>query len=509
MTRPRRFSILAIGVCGLLVTAALGTAIGLATTKGAPPRDRARPPLAETAGDLQARSVVRISTSYRSSDYYQPWQMSAEGNLQGSGCVIEGNRILTGAHVVADSMFVQVRKSGDPGKYAADVEFVGHDTELAVLRVRDASFFRDAPPLPIGELPRRRDKVEVYGYPEGGDELSVTEGVVSRIEVTEYAHSGRSLLTFQTDAAINPGSSGGPVIKDGRIAGVSFQKRTDAENVGYAVPAPLIARFLEDIRDGSYDGVPELGIEWDAIENRAKREYLGVRPGLTGVRVFRVLYGSSAWGLLKEGDVLLSLDGVPIADDGSTTARRGERVLFTHLLTRLQLGQAAHLGVLRDGQEISVAVPMKPPRSLVPGPFYGVRPRFYVFAGLVFTPLTRNYLENWTDEADIPVDLEAIFELGRPSPERQEVVIISHVLPDAVNEGYHESGNLVVATVNRMKIGKLADVVEALRHPQGRFHIIETESGLLIVLDAAEVERSQAAIIARYGLPGDRSPDLR
>jgi S1-C subfamily serine protease len=483
--------------------------VSFAAQSAAAGRTPSQPPPADSPADLLARSVVRISTSYRSPDYYQPWQMSAEGNLSGSGCVIAGNRILTGAHVVADSMFVQVRKSGDPVKYVAEVEFVGNDTELAVLRVKDPAFFKDTTPLAVGELPRRRDKVEVYGYPEGGDELSVTEGVVSRIEVTEYAHSGRSLLTFQTDAALNPGSSGGPVIKDGKIAGVSFQKRTDAENVGYAVPGPLIERFLDDVRDGSYQGIPELGIEWDALENRAKREYLGMRPGQTGIRVFRVVYGSSAWGLLEPGDVLLSVEGVPIADDGSAPSRRGERVLFTHLLARLQVGQTAHLSVLRRGQDVALAVPLAPPHTLVPGPFYGVRPRFYVFAGLVFTPLTRNYLETWTDTGDIPVELHALFELGQPSQERREVVVISHVLPDAVNEGYHEYGNLVVASVNRRRIGSLADVIEALRHPDGRFHIVETESGVLIVLDAAEAERSQTAILERYGLTADRSADLR
>lgn len=489
---------------GLLASATL---LSLGATSAAA-RESGQPQAGESTADAIARSVVKITTTFRSPDYYQPWQMSAEGSLAASGCIIEGNRILTNAHVVADSVFVQVRKSGDPRKYAAQVEFVGHDTELAVLRVEDAAFFRDTPPLPLGDLPRRRGKVEVYGYPEGGDELSVTEGVVSRIEVTEYTHSGRSFLTFQTDAAINAGNSGGPMIENGKIVGVSFQKITDAENVGYAVPAPLVARFLDDIRDGTYHGIPDLGIQWDALENRAKRESLGMRPDLTGIRISRVVYESSGWGLLKEGDILLTLEGSPIADDGTAPFRKGERVLFTHLLTRLQVGQPAHLGILRDGKELALAVPLKPPSVLVPGPFYGVRPRYFVFAGLVFTLLTRNYLETWTDSADIPTDLHYLFAMGLPTQERGEVVVISHVLPDAVNEGYHEYGNLVVAAINGKKIGRLSDVVLALSHPLGRFHVIVTEPGWLIVLDAAEAQRANSSIIARYGLPADRSPDL-
>jgi S1-C subfamily serine protease len=477
------------------------------------PSPRATPPPESDAHDAHtdaiARSVVKIYTTYRQPDFYQPWQMGAEGNLSGSGTIIEGRRILTNAHVVANSVFVQVRKSGDAARYAAEVEFIGNDTELAVLRVRDARFFDDAPPLPLGELPRRRDKVEVYGYPEGGDELSVTEGVVSRVEVTEYTHSGRSLLTFQTDAAINPGNSGGPIVKDAKVVGVSFQTMTDAQNVAYAVPAPLIARFLEDIRDDTYHGIPDLGVRWDAVENRAKREYLRMKPAVGGIRVSAVAFDSSASGRLQPDDILLAVEDARLADDGTVALRRGERVLFTHLISRMQVGQQARLTILRNGDESTLPVVLKPSTALVPGPFYGVRPSFYVYAGLVFTPLTRNYLETWEDYKDVPTELKSLVEEGLPTPERRQVVLISHVLADPVNEGYHEYGNLVVRTINGRRIGSLPDVIDAVRHPKDGFHIIETESRLLIVLDADETRKASPQILARYGLPADRSPDLR
>jgi S1-C subfamily serine protease len=478
-----------------------------------PSASPAPPPLddgqGEAPSDATARSVVKIYTTYRQPDFYQPWQMAAEGSLSGSGCIIEGRRVLTNAHVVANSVFVQVRKSGDPGRYAAEVEFIGNDTELAVLRVRDKAFFEDAPPLPLGELPRRRDKVEVYGYPEGGDELSVTEGVVSRVEVTEYTHSGRSLLTFQTDAAINPGNSGGPIMKDGKVVGVSFQVLTEAQNVAFAVPAPLIARFLEDVQDGTYHGVPDLGIRWDSVENYAKREYLRMKQGVGGIRISEVVFDSSAHGKLKPDDILLAVGGSAIADDGTLALRRGERVLFTHLVSRMQVGQEVALTVLRDGKEMVLPVVLRPPSALVPGPSYGVRPSYYVYAGLVFTPLTRNYIETWEDYKDVPTELKSLTEEGLPTPERRQVVVISHVLADPVNEGYHEYGNLVVATINGKRIGSLRDVVEAFRQPQNGFHVIQTESRLLLVIDAEEAREASPQILARYGLPADRSPDLR
>src|SRR4029079_13182777 len=102
-------------------------------------------------------------------------------------------------------------KAGEPQKYRARVEFVAHDCELAVLTVDDPEFFQGVKPLKLGELPRQRDKIAAYGFPAGGDDLSITEGTVSRVELTRYTHSDLDLLAVQTNAAITPGNSGGPV----------------------------------------------------------------------------------------------------------------------------------------------------------------------------------------------------------------------------------------------------------------------------------------------------------
>lgn len=89
---------------------------------------------------------------------------------------------------------------------------VAHECDLALLSVEDESFFNDLKPLDImSDLPQLQDPVLVLGYPEGGDTVSFTQGVVSRIEVLSYVHSYNDLLALQIDAAINPGNSGGPV----------------------------------------------------------------------------------------------------------------------------------------------------------------------------------------------------------------------------------------------------------------------------------------------------------
>src|SRR5581483_1915504 len=202
--------------------------------------------------DPLRKSVVKLFTVTRKPDYYQPWSFGYQRTSGGSGCIVEGRRILTNAHVVTNAVFVQALKPGDVKKYTARVEWVSHDEELALLTVDDAGFFDDTLSVQWGGLPFRQDTVRVYGFPIGGNELSITEGVVSRIECITYTHSRRQLLALQTDAAFNPGNSGGPVFMDGKLVGVAFQahEKTTAQSIGYVVPMPVIEHFRREADTG-------------------------------------------------------------------------------------------------------------------------------------------------------------------------------------------------------------------------------------------------------------------
>ncbi|MGD9208724.1 MAG: trypsin-like peptidase domain-containing protein, partial [Syntrophobacterales bacterium] len=80
-------------------------------------------------------SVVKIYTVYNTYDYDRPWQMKGQDSCSGSGTIIDGKRILTNAHVVADHTFIQVRRAGDAKRYTAEVEVVAHSCDLAILKV--------------------------------------------------------------------------------------------------------------------------------------------------------------------------------------------------------------------------------------------------------------------------------------------------------------------------------------------------------------------------------------
>ena len=457
-------------------------------------------------------AVVKIYTIYNRYDYDEPWQMLGQQRRSGSGCIISGRRILTNAHVVGDQTFIQVRRKGMAKKYTAQVEIVAHECDLAILRVDDNSFFSGIKAVQIGGLVELRDQVAVYGFPKGGDKLCITEGVVSRVEHSEYTHSGASLLTCQIDAAINPGSSGGPVIKDDKIVGVAFEAGR-GQNIGYMVPVPIINHFLEDIKDGKYDGIPGIGIFAQEMENPDIRRKFGMTEKQTGVLVDRIFPDSPARSALKSGDIILSIDGKDIENDGTIEFRKGERTSWAYLIQNKYFNDTVQMKILRENEILNIEIKLTKPLNfgqLVPYERYDVAPTYYILGGLVFEPLTLNYLKTWGKSWDDnpPSNLLSYFLYGEPTEERREIVVLVKVLADEINVGYHGRENRVISYVNGEKISTMKDLVRAAEGHKGKYHTIVDEQGYRIVLDRNKVDENGQRILKRYRINSDRSRDL-
>ncbi|MCA8949141.1 MAG: trypsin-like peptidase domain-containing protein [Planctomycetes bacterium] len=454
--------------------------------------------------------VVRVYSTYQDPDHECPWQSLAPRGSNGSGVVTGPGEILTGAHVIANATFVQVQKPSDPTKVVARVTSVSHDADLALLRVDDPAFTRGMRAVQIGDLPHLRDEVQVVGYPIGGEEVSITEGVVSRIEVQRYEHSQRHLLAVTVDAAINSGNSGGPVFAGRKVVGIAIQSMPDAENIGDMVPATIIKRFLAAARRGEDRvEVPGFGFTTQPLENPALRRHLGMTGRDSGVLITAVQYGSSAWGTLQVGDVLLEVDGMRVANNGTVQYRDRFRCQFDVAVSDHSIGDTLRARILRDRKRIAVKFEARPMCWLVPRIEFEQLPTWFLFGGLVFQRLTAELLrvwgDNWWDKA--PKELLHLYSSGVRRADRQEIIVLAHVLADAVNVGYEPFVNDVVVEVNGTGPANMAEFVRLLEAAQGDVSI-RLSSGAIVLLPAVDAWAANARIAARYQLPGDRSRDL-
>src|SRR5213082_2137863 len=219
------------------------------------------------------KSLVRITATSIEPDYRAPWNAGALQRGVGAGFVITGNRIVTNAHVVANSRYVTVERDGDPNKYPATVQFIANDCDLALITVSAPDFFKNMLPLKFGGIPALESTVSAYGYPIGGERMSVTTGITSRIDFQLYTHSSIDQhLAIQISAQINPGNSGGPVMQNAKVVGVAFQGYSGdvAQGVAYMVPTPVIRRFLTDIKDRHSHKYVDLGLTTGNLHSPAQ-----------------------------------------------------------------------------------------------------------------------------------------------------------------------------------------------------------------------------------------------
>jgi hypothetical protein len=333
----------------------------------------------------------------------------------------------------------------------------------------------------------------------------VTRGVVSRIDYNRYTHSAVDAhLVLQVDAAINPGNSGGPVIFNDKVVGVAFQGIMDSQNIGYAIPLPVVNHFLKDIEDGTYNAYPELGVSWMSTRNPALRKALKINEKQTGVVVTYIDPFGSAGDRLRSGDVLLKIEGHAIANDG-TIVLDGNTVEFTELMERKQWGESIECELWRDGKPLRLTIPLSNPVD----PFcyrylYNQRPEYLMIQGMVFAPLTRNALATWGEKLNSRKMLPLLYfsqfaKMDGQYKDRTEFVVLIGRLAHPVNTYQQEFVYGIVAEANDRPIGSLRDLQEALRHPVKGFHVVKFEgSANPMVLSAAQTGQADREIAKRY-----------
>ena len=447
-------------------------------------------------------SIVRIEAATQVPDYATPWNAGRFSGGIGTGFIIGPNRFLTNAHVVSNARRLLITVHGNPRKYPAKVDYIAHDCDLALLSVENFDDFKNFPVFELGEIPTLESEVRVIGYPVGGERISVTRGVVSRIDFQPYSHSRiDSHLVVQIDAAINPGNSGGPCLQDGKVVGVAFQGLRAADNTGYIIPTPVVQRFLKDIEDGSYGHYVELGISEFELHNPAMRRALGLPNNDTGVLVTTVTPTGSCDGHLEPGDILMAIDGLPI-DAAGMVPLDGEKVTYQEIVERKFAGDKVAIRFVRDGTWNDVEVTLKPLEwARMYAVQYEKKPRYVVFGGLLFQPLDTNLFAT-AKFSDVTVRrLYTDYVPKGLFQKHKDVVILTRVLSDAINSQLGEFEGHAVDKINGEEVVDLAHSKTLLEaEPEGGFHVIELFGvSRPIVIPAEGVAAATARVARNYG----------
>jgi len=462
--------------------------------------------------------VVKIFSTVRAPDLAKPWTKSSPREVSGSGVVIEGNRILTNAHVVLYASQVQVQGNQSGEKVPATVEAVAPGIDLAVLKVEDESFFASRPALPRAKrLPAVKDSVMAYGYPTGGTGLSITKGIVSRIDFSGYSFPV-SGLRIQIDAAINPGNSGGPALSGDQMIGLAFSRLGGGDNIGYIIPNEEIELFLADVADGKYDGKPALFDNLQALQNPTLRAYAKIPKGSTGILVTEP-DDAKQDNPLQRWDVITRIGDKAVDDEGMVKIGENQRVFFTYELQHLAASGRVPLQVLRDGKTVDLSVPVAHGRAMLLASLHGDYPQYFIYGPLVFSVASSEFLSSASSAA-----IQIYGLLGRigsplitrrherPAFEGEQLVLVSSPLfSHKLSRGYSNPMLRVVDTVNGTKIKNLAHLVATLRNLKDPFTVFRFAGDGVdaIVLPRAEINAATDEILTDNGIRAQASPALQ
>jgi len=470
------------------------------------------------AGDGIRSSVVKILTTQRMPDMFKPWTKQSPRDTFATGVVIEGNRILTNAHAVAFAGQIYIQPYQSAEKIYAKVAAEAPGIDLAVLEIEDQSFFEDHPPLPFDcRLPKAKDTVNVYGYPVGGKEQSITEGIVSRIDFSRMNYGVLS-LRIQIDAALNPGNSGGPAVAENKIIGLVSSKIKKAESVGYLIPIEEIKMFLDDIADGTYVGKPALHsieLSLQTVENDALRKRLGIKKDINGIMVSRVRNRIKDFPL-KPWDIITHLGGHAVDSEGHIRVHDDLRLPMHYLVPRLVKDGKISMTIFREGKTQKIQTPVRSEdQSLIR--FCGNKyPRYFIYGPIVFSPVTALFLKGMNARL-----YQYLMSVGSPIITRrmelaafegeEMVVIASPMFPHRITKGYDTRNLAIVSHINDVKIKNITHLVETLRDIKDEYIIFRFSdlASETLVFNRKEIEASTEDILGDNGIRHQCSKDLR
>jgi hypothetical protein len=460
-------------------------------------------------GDESRGSLVRVRTSIQPYDQFRPWQKKSPFGLSGTGVVLPGGKVLVTASLVANRTEVGLEKPGSAEKSAAEVEAIDYEANLALLKPTDAEFLKGFAGVILGSNLKAGDTAEVWQLERNGEMLRNQAEVLSA-GVGRYPSDEAGFLVYGVRVSLpkRDDSYTLPLMRNGQLSGMMMAYDRDSQE-GTAIPVPMIEHFLRDSADGKYEGFPTLGVSWAPLRDPNLREEVKA-PSAGGILLTRVNpIGTGGRAGLKEGDVLLAVDGFKLDEDGNyRDSLYGPTSIGNLVRTRPYVGTTSKFRISRDGKEMELTGSYDRrarDEVSIPSLQFDVPPRYLILGGLVFQELTGTYLQEWGDKWSERASQRLVqlfsFQQEMKLDPHKKIVFLSQVLPSAMTAGYQHLSGMVLMKCNGNPVGSLEDlavVADSTTTGDLVFEFMDDPGKL--VLDAGEVKLSGEKLAKAYGI---------
>ncbi|MDA1274105.1 MAG: hypothetical protein O2960_08630 [Verrucomicrobia bacterium] len=464
----------------------------------------ARCALSQTAN--WENSIVTLDATRKQYDHFQPWTRRLQSRKK-AGLVLDGKEILTTADEMFDRTLVRIQKHGRGKWFIGDVSWIDYHANLAIVTTKEAGFWEDLEPVQLPSRHAVSETMQIVRWREGRLESRKVEYSQFTVDTGDLSFVPRILLELSSE--IQGTGWGEPVISGGKVLGLAVQH---TGNKITALPTSFIEPILGARRSGEYRGLGYFDFYWQATSNPQSLDYLKLEGEPRGAMVIEVPSRPGAPSVLRPKDIILRIDGFEIDTQGDYIDPDYGHLLLENLATRGKwAGDNVPMTISRGGDvmEIQYRLPKADfSTALVPDSTYDQEPEYFILGGLVFQPLNDPFLRGWGPDWKRRSPFRIYyFNNQSPTPEQPSLVLLSQVLPDVFNLGYHDLKYLVVDRVNGVKISNLRELSEAFKTPRAGFHVVEfmqSDSLRRLVLSTEDQAQATQRVLSRYGIPHDR-----
>lgn len=457
------------------------------------------------------QSLVRVHISPVYQDYLFPWRKNPGQDFSVTGLVAARNRILVQAGDVRRVAFLRVQKFSSYSPVQAQVEHLDLEANLALLRVDDKDFFKDLIPLASGDDPRIGAEVQAVRidslFRVYRERVRVSEMRV----VADYGFTHLPAHIFHSNERFD---AGGILVGEQRVLG--YISYTDKERRNESVPISVLDTFRKRVLSGEKAFIAQ-GFRLTDLVDAARRKHFRLPESLQGALVSRVLPGTSAYGIIKKNDIILSINQHKLDNRGYYNDPDMGKQPASLLIARgnqglRRPGSKVELEIFRDGHLTAIKLPLKSYRGGAEriAWFVQKKPAYIIENGLIFLELSRPLLQQafgsgWKRKA---IELAYLFEQQQyyKKPAQDRIIVLARSLPDPVNRGYESIYMKPVIDLNGKKILNLHDMADRLDRQarSGKVARLTLTGGQQVFLDLANRKAINNRIQKRYHVPALR-----
>ena len=415
-------------------------------------------------------SILLVNSTLQNYNPMQPWEKENVRKVKALGVSLGNGMVLTTGAVVKAATYVELSLPDQSRTVPARVIRVDEGLNLALLGVlheTDSSIIGDRVALQTGEAMKQGDTAELAGLMDGLVPVKVPMQVESFDvdTIPQLQLRAARPIPAQHD-------SGAPIMKDGKLVGLSMNYNSD-DMLLTVVNAEMIQRFLSR-QDG--EAVPFLGLQCATLSDPVFRRYLKLEPDSGGLYISKVRPGGSAETVgIREGDVLMAIDDMPIDNVGRCKHPLYGTIDATAVLRgHKPVGAVMNLTVSRAGQLQHFNMPLD--RKVLDARIFGEdktgeQPRYVMWGGLLFQPLTETFLNHVrrSSGGNLPLEFQKLVndEAALRAEGITEVVALTAVVPTPATLGYDSVRFCRVEAVNGKAVKGFENFVQLLDEPTG------------------------------------------